>query len=143
MEIKTKYHGIKHYKDSDVITFKKGIPGFENLKKFIIFPVEENNLFYVLQSIEDLSIGLVLISPFNILKDYEFDLDDSKMEELGIKSHKDIIVFNTVTLNSKIENITANLKAPFVININKKIGEQIILDGSSYSIKYPLFKEEN
>jgi flagellar assembly factor FliW len=143
MEIKTKYHGIKHYKDSDVITFKKGIPGFENLKKFIIFPVEENNLFYVLQSIEDLSIGLVLISPFNILKDYEFDLDDSKMEELEIKSHKDIIVFNTVTLNSKIENITANLKAPFVININKKIGEQIILDGSSYSIKYPLFKEEN
>jgi flagellar assembly factor FliW len=143
MEIKTKYHGIKHYKDSDVITFKKGIPGFENLKKFIIFPVEENNLFYVLQSIEDLSIGLVLISPFNILKDYEFDLDDSKMEELGIKSHKDIIVFNTVTLNSKIENITANLKAPFVININKKIGEQIILDGSNYSIKYPLFKEEN
>ncbi|MBA5851084.1 flagellar assembly protein FliW [Clostridium sp. cel8] len=143
MEIKTKYHGIKHYKDSDVITFKKGIPGFENLKKFIIFPVEENNLFYVLQSIEDLSIGLVLISPFNILKDYEFDLDDSKMEELGIKSYEDIIVFNTVTLNSKIENITANLKAPFVININKKIGEQIILDGSSYSIKYPLFKEEN
>jgi flagellar assembly factor FliW len=143
MEIKTKYHGIKHYKDSDVITFKKGIPGFENLKKFIIFPVEENNLFYVLQSIEDLSIGLVLISPFNILKDYEFELDDSKMEELGIKSYEDIIVFNTVTLNSKIENITANLKAPFVININKKIGEQIILDGSSYSIKYPLFKEEN
>jgi flagellar assembly factor FliW len=143
MEIKTKYHGIKHYKDSDVITFKKGIPGFENLKKFIIFPVEENNLFYVLQSIEDLSIGLVLISPFNILKDYEFELDDSKMEELGIKSYEDIIVFNTVTLNSKIENITANLKAPFVININKKIGEQIILDGSNYSIKYPLFKEEN
>jgi flagellar assembly factor FliW len=141
MELKTKYHGVRHYDEKDIITFKKGIPGLEHLKKYIIFPAEENEMFYILQSIEDLAIGLILISPFNVLKDYEFKLDEDKKEELGISSHEDILIMNTVTLSSKIESITANLKAPLVININKKIGEQIILDNSDYPIKYPLFEE--
>jgi flagellar assembly factor FliW len=141
MELKTKYHGIRFYEEKDIITFRKGIPGFQNLKKFIIFTAEENKLFYILQSIEDLSVGIVLISPFNVIKGYEFKLDDAKLEELNIKSQEDVIVLNTVTLNSKLENITVNLKAPLVININEKIGEQIILDNEDYSIKYPLFKE--
>lgn len=141
MELKTKYHGVRHYDEKDVIIFKNGIPGLENLKRYIIFPAEENKLFYILQSVEDLSIGLVLVSPFNIMKDYEFKLDGDKVKELGINDSKDVLVLNTVTLSSKIENITANLKAPLIININKKIGEQIILDNSDYPIKYPLFEE--
>ncbi|MCH3964330.1 MAG: flagellar assembly protein FliW [Clostridium sp.] len=141
MELRTKYHGTRQYEENDVITFEKGIPGFENLKKFIIFPAEENNLFYILQSIENINIGIVLVSPFNAIKDYEFKLGDSIISKLMIKNEKDVLVLNTVTLNSRIENITANLKAPIVININRKVGEQIILDNSSYPIKYQLFKE--
>ncbi|MEA5009365.1 flagellar assembly protein FliW [Clostridium tyrobutyricum] len=142
MELKTKYHGILNYEEKDVIIFKKGIPGFDNLKKFILVPAEENSLFAILQSIEDIDIGLVVTSPFNIIKDYEFDLDDSKVCELNIENKKDVLVVNTVTVNSKLENITINLKAPIVINTNDKIGEQLILDNVDYPIKYPLFKGE-
>ncbi|WP_446897245.1 flagellar assembly protein FliW [Clostridium sp. LBM24168] len=141
MELRTKYHGTRHYEEKDVITFEKGIPGFEDLKKFIIFPAEENNLFYIFQSIQNPDIGIVLISPFNVLDNYEFELDGDKLEELKIKSHKDVLVLNTVTLDRKLENITVNLKAPLIININCKIGEQIILDNEDYLIKYLLFKE--
>lgn len=141
MELRTKYHGTRFYEEKDIITFKKGIPGFEDLKKFIIFTAEENKLFYILQSIEDLSVGIVLVSPFNVVKEYELKLDEEKLKELHIKSHGDVLVLNTVTLNSKLKNITVNLKAPLVININKKVGEQIILDNADYLIKYPLFKE--
>lgn len=142
MKINTKYHGILNYEKEDIITFKKGIPGFENLKKFIMVPAEENNLFYILHSIEDVNIGIVVVSPFNVLKDYEFDLNDDKISELNIKNQKDIIVINTVKLSSKVENITVNLKAPIIINKNENIGEQLILDKDDYPIKYPLFKGE-
>lgn len=142
MELSTKYHGTLEYKKKDIIFFKKGIPGFENLKKFILAPAEENKLFYIFQSIEDTTIGIVVVSPFNVLKDYEFHLDDEKAFELKIKSEEDIFVVNTVTLNSVLEYITVNLKAPIVININDNIGEQLILDKSEYDIKYPLFKGE-
>ena len=142
MELKTKFHGMINYDKKDVITFKKGIPGFENLKKFILVPAEENSLFGILQSIEDTDIGIVVASPFDACKSYEFDIDDDKISELNIKDNKDILVVNTVTLDSNIENITINLKAPIVINTNDKIGEQLILDNVDYPIKYPLFKGE-
>ncbi|MBP2033817.1 flagellar assembly factor FliW [Clostridium algifaecis] len=142
MKLNTKYHGTLSYEKEDIITFKKGIPGFENLKKFIMAPAEENNLFYILHSIEDVNIGIVVVSPFNVLKDYEFDLNDDKISELNIKSQNDIIVVNTVRLSSKVENITVNLKAPIIINKNESIGEQLILDNSNYPIKYPLIKGE-
>ncbi|WP_278381694.1 flagellar assembly protein FliW [Clostridium tyrobutyricum] len=142
MELKTKYHGVLNYEEKDVIIFKKGIPGFDKLEKFILVPAEENSLFGILQSIEDTDIGIVVASPFNACKNYEFDIDDDKMSELNIKDNKDVLVVNTVTLNSKLKNITINLKAPIVINTNDKIGEQLILDNVDYPIKYPLFKGE-
>ncbi|OBR95019.1 flagellar assembly factor FliW [Clostridium ragsdalei P11] len=115
MKLNTKYHGVLNYENEDILMFKKGIPGFENLRKFILVPAEENNLFYILHSIEDINIGIVVVSPFNVLKNYEFDLNEIKVCELNIKSKKDIIVVNTVNLSTKLENITVNLKAPIVM----------------------------
>lgn len=142
MKLNTKYHGVLNYENEDILMFQKGIPGFENLRKFILVPAEENNLFYILHSIEDVNIGIVVVSPFNVLKNYEFDLNEIKVCELNIKSQKDIIVVNTVNLSTKLENITVNLKAPIIINKNENIGEQLILDNVDYPIKYPLFKGE-
>ncbi len=140
MKLNAKYHGVKEYEEKDIITFKKGIPGFEELREFIIFPVEDNEVFNILQSIEEVSTGLVAVSPFYSVKDYEFKLDEEKIKQLEIENYEDVLVLNAVTLNSKIENITINLKAPIIINIKRKLGEQIILDNPNYSIKHPLFE---
>ncbi|EJO5346084.1 flagellar assembly protein FliW [Clostridium botulinum] len=142
MKLNTKYHGSIDYEQKDIIYFEKGIPGFEGLKKFIIFPVEDNEVFSVFHSIEKEDMGIIVTSPFNIEKDYEFKLDDKQIENLKIQDEKDILVLNTVTLDSDINKITANLRAPIIINIKEKIGEQIIINSDKYSIKYPLFKEE-
>jgi flagellar assembly factor FliW len=141
MELNTKMHGLKEYEEKDIITFNKGLPGLEELKKFILFSVEENEMFSILHSIDDKDIGLVVISPFLKFKDYEFKLSDEKLKELMIQSNEDVLVVNTVTLHSDIENITTNLKAPIIINIKERLGEQIILDSDKYFIKHPLFKE--
>jgi flagellar assembly factor FliW len=139
MRLNTKYHGIREYDVDDIISFNKGLPGFENLKKFILFSVEENELFSILQSVEDSDIGIVVMSPFSVVTDYEFKLSDEKINELLIETPEDVLVLSTVTLSSKAEDITTNLKAPIIINIIKKLGEQIILDNDRYKIKSPLF----
>ena len=141
MKLNTRYHGVKEYNESEIIYFKKGLPGFETLKKFILFTVEENEVFSILQSVEDEAIGLVATAPFNILKDYEFKLQDELVENLNIKSPEEVIVLSTVTMHSEVEKITVNLKAPIIININSKLGEQIILDNDKYLIKHPLIQE--
>jgi flagellar assembly factor FliW len=141
MKLNTKYHGIKEYKNEDLIEFPKGLPGFEKLKNFIMFPVEENDLFSVLHSTEDEDIGLVVMSPFNVRVNYELKLSDEVLKNLRINEDKDVLVVNTVTLSSKVEDITVNLKAPIIINIKERLGEQIILDKEEYLIKQPLFGE--
>ncbi|WPC41081.1 flagellar assembly protein FliW [Clostridium sp. JS66] len=141
MELSTKYHGIREYDESDVITFEKGIPGFEHLKKFIIFPVEENEMFNVLHSVEDENAGFIVISPFLYINDYEFNLDGAQLERMQIEKEKEVLVLNIVTLSKNVSDITINLKAPIVINIKKKTGEQIILDNPKYNIKHLLFEK--
>lgn len=140
MKLNTKYHGIRQYEEKDVINFHKGLPGFENLKRFIIFPVEDNEMFNVLHSVDDVEVGFVVVSPFNVLKDYEIKLDDEIIKKMKIEKPEDVLVVNTVTLNSKVENITVNLRAPIIINIKDKTGAQLILSDESYLVKYPLFK---
>ncbi|KOA21048.1 flagellar assembly factor FliW [Clostridium homopropionicum DSM 5847] len=142
MKLQTKYHGIREYEENEVITFQKGIPGFETLKEFIFFPVEENEVFNILHAIEDESVGLVVISPFNVLKDYEIEIDEDLTNRLKLKKPEDVLVLNTVTVSSQIDKITTNLRAPIIINIKEKLGEQIILNNDKYSVKQPLFKED-
>lgn len=140
MILNTKYHGVREYTEEDVIYFKKGLPGFEEYKKFILFPLENNHTFNILHSTKDLTLGFVLVSPFSVTEDYEFELTEERQKELNVESEEDVLVMNTVTLNSKVEKITTNLKAPIIINIKSKLGEQIILADEKYPLKYPVFK---
>ena len=140
MELITKQHGTFTYNEEDIITFKKGIMGLENLKKFIIADIKENTVFKILQSIEDEDVGLVIISPFEVKNNYEIELKENLTENLSISSQKEVMLYNTVTINSDVHKITVNLKAPIVINMDKKLGEQIIIDKEEYKIKHPLIE---
>ncbi|MBU5591108.1 flagellar assembly protein FliW [Clostridium sp. MSJ-4] len=141
MNFETKHHGTIEFEEKDVIEFKKGLPGFESLKKFILISLENNTFLKVLHSIEDKDIGLMVVSPFDFLKDYEVSIEEEVLENLSIDEEKDVVVLNTVTLSSEINKITTNLRAPIIINIKKALGEQIIIQDEKYPIKYPLIKE--
>ncbi len=141
MELNSKHHGVINYSEEDIIFFKNGLPGFEDLRKFVVFPLKDNDSFSVIHSIEE-DLGIILISPFMVKENYEFKLKENIVEELKIKEPNEIMVYTTVTLNSNIEKITANLKAPIIINRFSKLGKQIIIDNESYKIKEPIFKEK-
>ncbi|WP_312573458.1 flagellar assembly protein FliW [Clostridium sp.] len=141
MELNSKHHGVINYSEEDIIFFKNGLPGFEDLKKFIVFPLKDNDSFSIIHSIEE-DLGIILISPFMVKENYEFKLKENFVEELKIKEPNEVMVYTTVTLNSNIEKITTNLKAPIVINRFSKLGKQIIIDNESYKIKEPIFKEK-
>ncbi|MGH4141109.1 flagellar assembly protein FliW [Clostridium sp.] len=143
MELVTKYHGVREYSNEDIIVFKKGLPGFKELKSFIIFPLESNEVFSILHSIEANEVGLVLVSPYTVASDYEFKIPDPDIKELQIAKPEQVLVLTTVTLDSNIENMTTNLKAPIIINIKERLGEQLILDNDKYKIKQPLFKRND
>ena len=123
------------------IFFKDGLLGLEEYKRYTIEAVEENGIFYLLQSLENEELGIIVTNPFAFKKDYEIRLDDKLVEELEIEKEEEVLIVNTVTLSEKRENFTSNLMAPLVINVTNNKGKQIILNDSRYKIKEKIFKE--
>lgn len=142
MELISPIHGKIIYEKNEIIHFEKGLPGFSELKKYVIKQVQEESPFSILQSIEDKEIGFIIISPFFIKDNYEIKLSDEIINNLKLENSDEALLYSIVTLNSKIEEITANLRAPLVINIKNKKGEQYILDKEMYGIKEKVFNRE-
>lgn len=128
-------------RDKNVITFNNGLPGFESLKTFVLEEIEGSETFKTLKSTEDENIGFVTIFPFDFKVDYEVKLTEAVINSLKIEAPEDVLILNTVTLNSDVKKITTNLKAPIIINSKNNLGYQMILDRENYSIKHPLIKE--
>lgn len=138
MKFVSKIHGEIEYEENNIINFNKGLPGFNDLKKFILLDLYEYEPFKLLQSLEVDEISLIVTSPYEFFDDYEIKLSEETIKNLQIESPEQVIILTTVTLNSDVKKITTNLQGPIVINTSNNLGEQIILDNSKYKVKSPL-----
>ena len=120
MEVISPVHGKITYDENEIIKFEKTILGFDKSKRFILKDVNENDFFKILQSVDEPEVGFIVISPFEVENNYEINLNNEVINTLKIKEANNVLLYSLVTLNSKIEDITVNLKAPIVININNK-----------------------
>ncbi|HBE9529873.1 TPA: flagellar assembly protein FliW [Clostridioides difficile] len=125
------------------VTLKKGILGFENLKEYELLDIEDNDSLKEFNSTEEEGIGFVVVSPFEIINEYEIVLNQETIEKLEVKSPKDVVLFNIITLGQTFEESTVNMKAPIVINIKTNFGMQIILQDDKYSIRHPLLRGDS
>lgn len=112
-----------------VFIFPDGLLGFENLKKYVLISDEETEPFKWLISLDEPSIGFPLISPYFI--DYEYDINKK------IDSNNQVI-FAIVTLQNENKRITANLKAPLIIDLELMQGEQLLLPTEKYSTSFEI-----
>jgi len=140
--VKSRVFGELEVSEENIIFFEEGIPAFENLKKFVIVK-EDQSPFYWLQSVEDKDIAFVIINPFEIKPDYEFDLPDEIVNKLEITSAEDVAVFCIVVIPEDVKQTRVNLKAPVIINVNKRKGMQYLLDDERYPLRYYLFENLN
>jgi flagellar assembly factor FliW len=128
------------YHDEDVISFERGLPGFEELRSFIITSLPEHAPFHWMHSIDEPGLRFVLINPMTIAPDYDPRLNKSHLNDIGIQTREDILMYVIVTLDkARPHTSTANLLGPILINIRERRGSQIILDDSRYGVNTPLF----
>jgi flagellar assembly factor FliW len=141
MKIETKYHGLIEVQKEEVIRFPNGLPGFIEEKEFTVIPFTEDGTFYILQSIQTPGLGFVMTNPFTLYPDYDFNLENQVVDVLELESAEEVTVYTVLTLADPFHLTTANLQAPVVLNVKKKIGKQVILTGSPYQTKHNLFPE--
>lgn len=143
MLVKTKHFGDIDIDESKIIIFENGIFGFEDCKKFtLIYDSEsdEKPVISWLQSIEESALALPVMNPFLIKPDYNPTVEDEVLWPLGESEEEDLVLLVTVTVPRDVEQMTANLKAPLVLNTETRKGVQVVVENSEYEIKFPVFE---
>ncbi|QPQ32387.1 flagellar assembly protein FliW [Lysinibacillus sp. JNUCC 51] len=139
MKIVTKFLGEIEIVEQDILTFEHGLLGLENEKNFVLLPVDADLPLAILQSVDNAEIGFVVAYPFAFKKDYSFDISEDDREQLHIEKEEDVLTYAIVTMKETFQESTINLLAPLIINMDKKLGKQIVLqDNKSYPLRFPM-----
>lgn len=141
MVIQTKCFGEVDIADEKIITFDRGIPGFEEYKKYtILYDVEskEDKISW-LQSTEEPGLAFPIISPLLVKPDYNPVVEDTLLEPLGSINEENMAIFLIMTVPSDLTQMSVNLKAPIVINADLKKGLQVIVENADYPVKYKIY----
>ena len=130
--------------NKSVLHFPRGLYGFENYIDFILSE-SEYKPFMWLQSVSEESLSFLTVDPFLFFSDYELDVDDESIKDIGVKDASVVLVISIVTLSSKDKHthITANLQGPLIINKNNKKGMQIVLPDPRWSTKHDLLQKND
>jgi flagellar assembly factor FliW len=139
VQISTTRFGNITIDESRIIQMKGGgILGFEHLKRYVLLTQNEKIPFMWFQSIDDSSIAFVIINSFIIVPEYDLMISDNDTRFLEIESPDDVVVLSIVTIRSNPFKVTANLRAPLVINQKSRFGKQVILNEPDYPVQYSL-----
>lgn len=141
MMVETTRFGSIEVADSDIITFPEGMLGFSKINQYVLVERVDDSLFLWLQAMKKASVAFPLLEPQIFERNYKVELmeEDRKVLELSDLSHAK--VFAIVTIPTDPTKMTANLKAPIVINLRNRLAKQVILHQVDYPIRKPIFAE--
>ena len=141
MQIDTLRFGMVEVDPEKVIEFGDGIPGLEQYRRYALLQFEESYPIVWLQSMDDTGICLPVLDTFSVLPDYVFDNDEVDVKALELKSPDELHVVSVVVIPEDIQGMTVNLAAPIIINTNSGQAKQIVLSGSEYNVRAPVFQQ--
>lgn len=141
MIIKTGRFGQLTVGDDETIHIAQGLLGFTELTRYCIVDPGDETLILWLQSLENPEIAFPVLEPKIFRPDYAARLSAAELRDLKLESVSQSAVFSILTLPVDITQMTANLKAPLVVNLKAQIAKQVVLQENEYPVKQPMFKE--
>jgi len=139
MTIHTSRFGVISITADDIINFPEGLLGFNELHRFVLLDDPADEIFAWLQSCEEPGIAFPLLEPELFATNYKVQLTKHDLETLGLKSHDGLRTFTIITIPNDPTMMTANLKAPIVINVASRVARQCVLQDNSLAIREAIF----
>ena len=142
MLLKTKHFGEIEFAGESIIKFDSGIPGFENVKEYILIDSpDDQSAFKWLQSVDEPQLAFAVVNPFLVKTDYDFEISDDNARELEIETAEDVAVYSILVVPDDLAKVSMNLKAPLIVNARNRKGAQIVLDTDKYTVRHYLLDE--
>ena len=93
-----------------------------------------------LQSLEEPLLALPVIDPLAIVPEYVPMIEDELLSPLGNPADEDLLFLLAMTVPSDMTKVTANMKAPIIINAVTKKGVQLIVENDDYPVKFNVYE---
>ena len=116
--------------------FPEGLLGFPDHKRFVLLEQEDYAPFLWLKSAEDESLAFVVIDPRLFLPDYRVEVRRDEVEMLGLQDPSQAWTVVLVVVGDDPQDTTANLKGPLILNLEKKLGRQLVLQDEQYTTRH-------
>ncbi|MBA4416615.1 MAG: hypothetical protein C0392_01700 [Syntrophus sp. (in: bacteria)] len=126
---------------SDVLLRGK-ILGFEEYENYVMRNEFGETSPFRLLVCNNTSFSFVMVNPYRIFDDYNFELEDDTMNRLNLSGDAvdNIAVLCIVRPEDNV--LFINLRSPVVLNIKEGLFTQIILQNESYGVSVPFAVKE-
>lgn len=128
--------------DNKIIVFPGGIIGFPELTQFALIYDEEKGKdagIKFMQSLQEPGFAMPVMDPLIVKPNYNPKVEEELLKSIGPVREEELLVVVTVTIPGDIKKMTVNLKGPIVINAEKCMACQVIVEGDEYKVKFPVY----
>lgn len=141
MKVNTTRFGELEVDKKDIISLAEGLLGFDKLTKFFIVDPGDQTLILWLQSIDDASTAFPIIEPKIFMPNYSVKLLPAELASLQLESVNEASIYTILTIPEVVTDMSANLKAPIVINNRTKLARQIVLQDSKLEVRFKMYSD--
>ena len=142
IKIKTERFGEVTCNSEDVLFFPRGIPAFEDKHEWILAGSDDSAIRW-LQSVDDGSLALPVTSPDAVQPDYNARIPEDDLNLVGSFNPAELALLIVVSIpESAPWEMTANLRAPILINITTRKAVQVIALNEEYPVRHVVFSDE-
>ena len=138
MDIQTTRFATVAIEAEDILHFPAGLAGLEDCRHWVLLADALNDALGWLQSTSRPEIALAVVTPRRFVPDYQVRVARTELAPLAILQIQDAKVLVIVGKNE--HSITLNLKAPLVINLDRRLGRQIVAN-NDYPVQFELSSE--
>lgn len=127
-----------------VITMTTPFLGFPESKRFVLRPHGPESPFMWFQSLDNAKLAFVIIQSAILDPDYQPEIPSHIQEELEISTQNDLEFLLILTIpKENPQEMTANLLGPLMINAQKRLAKQVLLDPLKYNPCWKVLNEKN
>ena len=134
-KIETVRFGDLAYQEQDVIHLPEGLVGMPSLCHWLILDMGDDVPMKWFQSLDRGDFGFPVSQPAFFADTYDINLPEPSKEALRSKEGEWLAVMIITTVHAGGTHITGNLLAPLVVNVDSRIGVQLIMEDSSLSTR--------
>ncbi|MDP6443981.1 MAG: flagellar assembly protein FliW [Pirellulaceae bacterium] len=126
MQIATSRFGNVEIAADDILIFPHGMIGFTNAKHWVLLADSVNPAVGWLQSVAQHELAFAVVSPRRFVSNYQVRVSRREVAPLGLAELSEAYVLAIVSRRD--DQITVNLKAPLIINLDGNVGRQVVVN---------------